>query len=474
MLPLLLTLAMLPLLCSCERRDNDVFEKPAMQRMSETVAHYTGILSAAQHGWIMEYFASDNLVGGYTFACTFGEDGTVTTIADLSTDGYTPGAPQKSLYRITSDRGAVLSFDSYSVFHTLSEPRGGSMGNTSYGGDYEFVITRASADSIFLKGKKHGRPLLMLPLAEPAGERISRLVEAEKSMDSPRMRITVGGQEFACVKEDYRLLRIYHSNGEARPYPFIYTAQGMKLLHPLTLAGLSVQEFRIDSDGKTLKGVDANVTLPYPTSVELSMANEQWGFNFYYNHDTVVYRDTLKLLVSEKMDTTYLSADSVKYTYELVARDTVLVDTVVYSYTVLDSTSMCSELFGVLQKAAADGYSAYGEILGGLYIGVNGVYITDRHVDPSPYAFVFTSGGYSISYGLHFKDDGSGNLDITPTVPGLNFESSSYLLPVVTYIGDNAPYRLEPQQAAPGGAGRTKFVSAKNGNVWFVLQGDDN
>jgi hypothetical protein len=471
---------LLLLLCACAREEDDVFGKPAAQRAGETAAQYAALLTAAQHGWLMEYFASESLIGGYTFACAFAEDGTVAITADLSTEGYAAGTPQTSLYRIASDRGAALSFDTYSVLHTLSEPRGGSMANDSYGGDYEFVITRAAADSIFLKGKKYGTPLLMLRLAEPIADYFGRLMATAKSIDAlPRMRVTAAGSEYDCVKEDHRTLKVYHPSGESASYPFIYTEKGMRLLRPMAVGSVSVQELRLDSDGKTLRGLGADIALPYPTPVELLLAKTQWRFNFYIARDTVVYRDTLKLLISEKLDTIPLSTpDSVKYIYELVAKDTVLTDTAVFSYVAIDSASMCSAMFGILQEAYDRNYSAYGEIFSGLYIGVNGVYITDRYVDPNPYAFVFASGGYNITYGLHFKDDGRGNLEIRPLADGLNFGDSDYFMSVVSYIGNHSPYRLDvlPEAGSDkaGNPKKIKYVSAGDSSVWFVLQNSDD
>jgi hypothetical protein len=474
------TFGLLLLLCACAREDDDIFGKPAAQRASESAAQLAAALTAAQHGWVMQYFASETLIGGYTFACAFAGDGTVTTIADLSTEGYAAGTPQASLYRIAADRGTVLSFDTYSVFHTLSEPRGGSMANDSYGGDYEFVATRVAADSIFLKGKKYGRPLLMLRLGEPMAAYFDRLMEAEKSIDTlPRMRMVTGGREYDCVKEAHHVLRVYQPSGESTTHPFIYTEEGMRLLRPMPVGSVTVQELRLGDDGKTLKGLGADLTLPYPTPDELLLAKTQWSFGFYYASDTVVYRDTLKLLVSEKLDTVPLSTpDSVKYIYELVAKDTVLTDTAVYTYVAIDSASMCSAMFGILQEAYDKNYSAYGEIFSGLYIGVNGVYITDRHVDPSPYAFVFTSGVYNITYGLHFKDDGQGNLEIRPLAGGLNFDESDYFMSVVSYIGNHSPYRLnelpEAGRDKAGNPKKIKYVSAGDSSVWFVLQNNDD
>jgi hypothetical protein len=464
---------LLLLLCAyaCAREEENLFDKPAAQRMSEAAAQYNALLSSAQHGWLMEYFASDNLIGGYTFACTFA-DGTATFVADMSAPGYEAGTAQRSLYRIASDRGSVLSFDTYSIFHTLSEPRGGSMADASYGGDYEFIITRASADSVFLKGKKHGRELLMLKLSEPAAAYVGRLVEAERRIDSlPRMRLLTGARELNCVKEDHRVLKLYLSGGEAVDYPFIYTEKGMKLLRPLMVDNVSIREFYLDSDGKTLKGDNGNVTLPYPTDNEQLLAKDQWWFNFYYAYDTVIYRDTVKLLVSDKIDTVPLSTpDSNKYIYELITKDTVLTDTAVYSHIAIDSASMCKPLFDTLQAAYTKNYAAYGEMFSGLYIGVNGVYVTDRYVDPNPYAFVFFSGIYNVTYSLHFKDDGNGNLIISSAAQGLNADGTDYFLSVVSYISEHSPYRIEEQAEAGGTPAKIRCVSTKDSGVWFELK----
>ena len=58
-----------------------------------------------------------------------------------------------SSYDVISDRGPVITFNTYNmIMHYLASP---SMSNVEgEQGDYEFVITKTTQDSIYVKGKK--------------------------------------------------------------------------------------------------------------------------------------------------------------------------------------------------------------------------------------------------------------------------------------------------------------------------------
>ena len=68
-----------------------------------------------------------------------------------------------SLYSVKSEQATMLSFDTYNyLVHYFGQPQGSMSDDRTTGrsgGDYEFIISSASAERIELKGKKYGNGL---------------------------------------------------------------------------------------------------------------------------------------------------------------------------------------------------------------------------------------------------------------------------------------------------------------------------
>ena len=71
----LLLLALPLIFQSCFKDDDDIFDKPASQRMEERLMQDQQVLMGATNGWIMEYFPEkEQSYGGYTMFVKFGEN----------------------------------------------------------------------------------------------------------------------------------------------------------------------------------------------------------------------------------------------------------------------------------------------------------------------------------------------------------------------------------------------------------------
>jgi hypothetical protein len=412
---------------SCVQDEKNLFDKPAAERIDELLSKYEALLTGEPNGWMMEYFPGDSLsVGGYTYVCTF-KEGEVSLLSDVSTVHYSAGEKVTSLYRLISDQGPVLTFDTYNeIFHAFSEPL--NSGDTDgYEGDYEFVILKADDNSMTLKGKKHGSIFTLNRMEETGEAYIGKIQTMEsKIAPIPRLRFLAGGEEFSVIK-DRRILKFIYpeANGETRTetVTFIYTPTGIKFHRPLTFHGQTVQEFRLDDAEKDLIGVNADVKFPYPTPLESLFCETQWWFDFSFG--------------------TLLG----------------------------DWADMCSEMQGVLKGIYDENIRVwYGdEYLTDIYIGVNGVYFSDPNADQNPYAFVFYSGYYNAVYGCHYKTGVNGALVITPISSGLNFGYYGHFLPLVTYVGEHSPYTLEVETSVGEDPRVIKFSSVENPAVWFRL-----
>jgi hypothetical protein len=411
--------------------EKNLFEESPAERVGKVLSEYDALLTSAQDGWILEYYSGDDLLGGYTFLCTF-KDGQVSLISDVETYYYLPGTKLTSLYRIISDQGPVLTFDTYNqIFHVFSEPF--SNDTDGYEGDYEFVLLKVENDIITLKGKKHGDILIMSKLQESARSYLEKLfIIEDKLIGVPRMRLFAGGEEFSAAKEERSLTVKYPGeNGEpeVKSTAFIYTSTGMKLRQPLTINGRTVQEFILDEKGDLIGGADNDVILPHPTSFETMLSEKQWRFDFN-----------------------------------------------VSALPMLNRADMNDEMFAVIRNIYNENKRIWDETLFWIYIGANELY---PYRDINPYAIVFYSTGYfdtySTVYGCELKSDleatDPNQFIIKPTTPGYDFNQYyEHFLPLVNYIGENSPYKLEQDKDSETNTVLMKFTAVNNPEVWFRLR----
>ena len=192
---IIFAIAILGLLTSCLKDQEDLFDKPSAQRAEEAIAANYKILASAGNGWLMKYYPSPyRTYGGYCVFMKFTEDGKVTVASDIED----PDATAESLYKITQSAGIVLSFDTFNdIFHLFSTPDAPLGGDTGEGleGDYDFEFISASAEKIVLKGKKTGNYATMVPYSGSWADYITKVATVEEDMNFPKYSMTVAGTE---------------------------------------------------------------------------------------------------------------------------------------------------------------------------------------------------------------------------------------------------------------------------------------
>ena len=285
---LILTICMT--LCSCQQKEELVFGQKPAERMDEEMARVKEVLAQPRNGWLMEYYPSaDRTYGGFNVLVKFAQDGKVTFASEKTGADVTA----TSEYELTQSAGCVISFNTYNqVFHAFSTPEeanGGGKGE-GFGGDFEFVALKATADEVVLKGRKTGSKARLIPLTPAI---------------TWQEYLTAIKEQIAFVNNYYRLQ--YHLNGkvyEARMTgkhmavydfdtdgawqvtqntPFIITMTGVKFYEPLTMDGVSIEGLVFDP----LKGdegawvasnnVDAQFYPSYPSVNELIITS-RWYF----------------------------------------------------------------------------------------------------------------------------------------------------------------------------------------------------
>lgn len=286
---LLASMAVVTSYTACTPEVDDAFDNSSAQRIAETLKNDQQILVSAPNGWRMAIYGNTDF-GGYNLFFKFAADNTVEVANEIAynpEDVSTAQVRETSHYSLQQSAGAILSFDTYnSLFHFFSDPVNPSMGNTGKGfeADLEYRIMSACADSVVLKGKKHNKKLVLLPVQQ--GVDVSKYIVDVKTIETDMLcanfKLTIGSKEYPATLS-YRNLKITTTNeaGERKDVkcPFTVTPEGYEFYEPVTI------------DGQQLKGfkyVPASLDYPEFSNGDIKLTaivppiNEQFINNVWY------------------------------------------------------------------------------------------------------------------------------------------------------------------------------------------------
>lgn len=170
---------------SCNAREDLIFSESAADRLTTSRELAADKLTADGGLWAMEYFTNSD-ESGYVILFRFEKDGSVVVSADHK---WINGQfrQERSLWKMCSDNGTVLSFNSFNpIFHIFSDPAditgpyqptnpetGKEYNETGYGhaGDYEFMVMKEDEhDMMRMLGKKTGYNIYMYRLPADTNE----------------------------------------------------------------------------------------------------------------------------------------------------------------------------------------------------------------------------------------------------------------------------------------------------------------
>lgn len=143
-------------LLSCVKDEEDIFDELASKRMEKALKEYNDILVSAENGWLMKYYIGEewDKSGGFNLIVKFDKSGEATITSE-----HHVGAEETSLFSLVADQGPVLTFNTYNpILHAFSEPQGSPATDE---GDYEFIIDKASADKVEMRGKKYNNTIIL-------------------------------------------------------------------------------------------------------------------------------------------------------------------------------------------------------------------------------------------------------------------------------------------------------------------------
>lgn len=159
---------------ACKKDDDSVFEKSPDERLTEKLASYQSLLTAAENGW--KGFIYPKSGGVYSFYFKFNDANRVNMLSSF--DSASAVTLTESSYRLKALQQPSLLFDTYSYLHVLADPdasvNGGPDGSGFVNGiglqsDFEFYFDSSSADTINLVGRFHGsKATLIKATAEEA------------------------------------------------------------------------------------------------------------------------------------------------------------------------------------------------------------------------------------------------------------------------------------------------------------------
>lgn len=243
---------------SCLKNQEDVFEDSASARMQKYLETVRATLVQPEHGWRMEYYAGNSKqdYGGYNFAMKFTEED-VTAGNEMDPEMLTT-----TLYTLKSDKGPVLSFDTYSeALHSFAVP--GWNKYEGKGGDFEFMVTDVAPECITMCGKRSGKTIRMYPLTESMETYLRDLNKAADDFYVGQMSGKIGSISVSGTFDlNYRQVSITTVDPatfqEADTYStsFIPVRNGIKFYTPMTIGGITFDELYFDS--KTMKITSTN------------------------------------------------------------------------------------------------------------------------------------------------------------------------------------------------------------------------
>ena len=191
---------------SCSNKEEEIFEESPSVRLQALMDKTQATLVSSENGWVMDYFPDRDLsYGGFLYILKFNKQ-SVEAYCELSDD---LSESIESLYKLSNDDGAVLSFDSYNEFlHFFATPSSGRY--EAYDGDFEFKIMKVEDDLITLKGKRSGNTIYLHRLKEEPVQYLEKCVQTSENIFAPEASGTYGGTAIgAFVDPDVRYITIY-------------------------------------------------------------------------------------------------------------------------------------------------------------------------------------------------------------------------------------------------------------------------
>jgi hypothetical protein len=270
----ILAIAILSLSVSCEKKMDRIFDESPTDRLNASVSNVYSTLQSNKDGWIIKYYPSSALeFGGYTLFAKFTNGVDVTVEGDMTTL-----AAQTSTYTIVPGAGPILTFDTYNrLFHYFALPGyfnktsayqlpgflTAQIGSVNEGmkGENDFLVTKASADSIVMEGRKSYNKVVMVPIKSSEASTIIATYRAAltKFHAFSNYKFEVGTESFAATFSTAATKRALLIAGNTKPYAYRYTPTGLEFYTEYEVNGVKFRELMyVEPTGAYTKGYFTN------------------------------------------------------------------------------------------------------------------------------------------------------------------------------------------------------------------------
>ncbi|WP_312187205.1 DUF4302 domain-containing protein [Sphingobacterium sp.] len=270
----ILAIAILSLSTGCEKKMDRIFEESPTDRLNASVSNVYATLQSNKDGWLIKYYPSSALeFGGYTLFAKF------TNAVDVTVEGDMTTLPaQTSTYTIVPGAGPILTFDTYNrLFHYFALPGyfnksaayqlpgflTAQIGSVNEGmkGENDFLVTKASADSIVMEGRKSYNKVVLLPIKSTEASTIvaSYRTAVAKFHAFSNYKFEVGTESIAATFATAATKRALLIAGNTKPFAYRYTPTGLDFYSEYDINGVKFRELKyVESTGTYTKGYFTN------------------------------------------------------------------------------------------------------------------------------------------------------------------------------------------------------------------------
>lgn len=268
------SISILLMSASCDKKRDKIFNESPTTRLNATVSNAYTVLQGNTAGWIIEYFPSNDLeFGGYTMFVKFVNNVDVIIEADFTTK-----EAQTSTFIVSPGAGPILTFDTFNpIFHYFALPAyfnkdetyqlpgfftvGVGAANEGLKGEYDFLVSIATTDSVVLNSRKSYNNIIMRPILGSESASIVNLYRDAVNKFHP-----LGGYNFEVDAEtvdasfvNNTTKRALRANGSNDIYSYRYTPTGLSFYKEYELKGVKFKALKyVDPVGTYTKGYFTN------------------------------------------------------------------------------------------------------------------------------------------------------------------------------------------------------------------------
>lgn len=238
---------------SCLKDQEDFFDESSSERMQAVLENAKAVLTSSDNGWIFDYYPDRNLsYGGFVYTVKF-DDKKVSVRSELA-----PEMEETSSYKLNTNNGPVLSFDSYNtLMHYFATPSSGEY--EAQDGDFEFMIMNVTEDLITLRGNRTGNTMYLHRLNGDPEEYIKGIEKISNYNLITALSGTAGSTEITCENNANTRYMEFSCGGEDAVNTvgdyYLTTPTGIRFKDPIEINGATISEMAYTFDTATNSGV---------------------------------------------------------------------------------------------------------------------------------------------------------------------------------------------------------------------------